>query len=57
MICRRFEKSAYGLDASNVEIEHEPIVVAEPQGMKLTRVEYSHLIQKKLAKHDSFIVY
>ena len=31
------EDSAYGLDASNVEIEHEPIVVAEPQGMKLTR--------------------
>jgi len=39
MICRRFEKSAYGLDASNVEIENEPIVVAEPQGMKLTREE------------------
>ena len=31
------EDYAYGLDASNVEIEHEPIVVAEPQGMKLTR--------------------
>ncbi|MBA3692418.1 MAG: KUP/HAK/KT family potassium transporter [Acidobacteria bacterium] len=31
------EDAAYGLDASNVEIEHEPIVVAEPQGMKLTR--------------------
>ncbi len=31
------EDSAYGLDASNVEIEHEPIVVAQPQGMKLTR--------------------
>jgi len=33
------EDAAYGLDASNVEIEHEPIVVAEPQGMKLTREE------------------
>jgi len=33
------EDHAYGLDASNVEIEHEPIVVAEPQGMKLTREE------------------
>ncbi|MBA4121364.1 MAG: KUP/HAK/KT family potassium transporter [Acidobacteria bacterium] len=31
------EDAAYGLDASNVEIEHEPIVVAVPQGMKLTR--------------------
>jgi len=31
------EDYAYGLDASNVEIEKEPIVVAEPQGMKLTR--------------------
>jgi KUP system potassium uptake protein len=31
------EDAAYGLDASNVEIEHEPIVVAKPQGMKLTR--------------------
>ncbi len=31
------EDYAYGLDASNVEIEHEPIIVAEPQGMKLTR--------------------
>ena len=31
------EDYAYGLDASNVEIESEPIVVAEPQGMKLTR--------------------
>jgi len=37
VIGERFEKSAYGLDASNVEIENEPIVVAEPQGMKLTR--------------------
>ena len=33
------EDYAYGLDASNVEIEYEPIVVAEPQGMKLTREE------------------
>lgn len=33
------EDYAYGLDASNVEIESEPIVVAEPQGMKLTREE------------------
>ena len=33
------EDAAYGLDASNVEIEHEPIVVAQPQGMKLTREE------------------
>jgi len=33
------EDAAYGLDASNVEIEKEPIVVAEPQGMKLTREE------------------
>lgn len=31
------EDYAYGLDASNVEIEYEPIVVFEPQGMKLTR--------------------
>jgi hypothetical protein len=30
------EDAAYGLDASNVEIEHEPIVLAQPQGMKLT---------------------
>jgi KUP system potassium uptake protein len=33
------EDYAYGLDASNVVIENEPIVVAEPQGMKLTRVD------------------
>ncbi len=33
------EDAAYGLDASNVEIEKEPIVVVEPQGMKLTREE------------------
>ncbi len=33
------EDAAYGLDASNVEIEHEPIVVAKPQGMTLTREE------------------
>ena len=33
------EDAAYGLDASNVVIEHEPIVVAQPQGMKLTREE------------------
>ena len=31
------EDYAYGLDASNVEIEHEPIVIAEPKDMKLTR--------------------
>lgn len=31
------EDAAYGLDASNVEIEYEPIVVSQPQGMKLTR--------------------
>jgi len=31
------EDHAYGLDASNVEIEHEPIIVAKPQGMKLER--------------------
>ena len=31
------EDAAYGLDASNVEIEHEPIVVCEPRDMKLTR--------------------
>ena len=33
------EDSAYGLDASNVEIESEPIVVVRPEGMKLTREE------------------
>ncbi|MFN0277260.1 MAG: KUP/HAK/KT family potassium transporter [Pyrinomonadaceae bacterium] len=31
------EDYAYGLDASNVEIEHVPIVIAEPKDMKLTR--------------------
>ena len=31
------EDAAYGLDASTVEIEHVPIVVAKMQGMKLTR--------------------
>lgn len=31
------EDEAYGLDASNVEIEYEPIVVCEPKDMKLTR--------------------
>jgi KUP system potassium uptake protein len=31
------EDYAYGLDASNVLIEHEPIVLAEPKDMKLTR--------------------
>ena len=35
------EDAAYGLDASNVEIEHEPIVVVQPQGMKLTREQYN----------------
>ena len=33
------EDYAYGLDASNVEIEHEPIIVCEPKDMKLTREE------------------
>jgi KUP system potassium uptake protein len=33
------EDEAYGLDASNVEIEHEPIVVCPPKDMKLTREE------------------
>jgi KUP system potassium uptake protein len=31
------EDAAYGLDASNVEIEYEPIVVSKPNDMKLTR--------------------
>lgn len=31
------EDEAYGLDASNVEIEYEPIVVCKPNDMKLTR--------------------
>lgn len=31
------EDAAYGLDASNVVIEHEPIVVREPENVKLTR--------------------
>ena len=31
------EDYAYGLDASNVEIEHEPIIVAQPEGVKLER--------------------
>ncbi len=31
------EDYAYGLDASNVEIEPVPIVIAEPKDMKLTR--------------------
>jgi KUP system potassium uptake protein len=31
------EDKAYGLDASNVEIEYEPIVVNKPNAMKLTR--------------------
>ena len=31
------EDVAYGLDASNVEIEYEPIVVCKPNDMKLTR--------------------
>jgi KUP system potassium uptake protein len=31
------EDRAYGLDASNVDIENEPIIVSELQGMKLER--------------------
>ncbi len=31
------EDAAYGLDASNVVIEHEPIVVREPENIQLTR--------------------
>ncbi|MBK7393181.1 MAG: KUP/HAK/KT family potassium transporter [Chloracidobacterium sp.] len=31
------EDYAYGLDASNVEIEHVPIVITEPKDMKLSR--------------------